>query len=86
MANKKGKIDKSKRTKGGNIKASARKKHATFKENGKAKYPIYNRRTALNALKLRGHASPSQRKKIFEKAKKYAPKATREARKKDKKQ
>jgi hypothetical protein len=75
-----------KRTQSGNIKKKARKKHATFKENGRGKFPIFDRRSAKAALRLRGHAdSPSQRKSIIQRAKKYAPKAPEQAKKRDQK-
>ena len=71
------------RTKKGNVTAMARKKHATVKG---GKFPIFDRRSALAALKLRGHAkTPAQRAAIISAAAKYAPEAAKEAREADKK-
>lgn len=75
----------SKWTDSGNVKAKARKKHATYKQNGKGKFPIFDRKSAMSALRLRGHAPKSQRDDIIRRAAKYAPEAAKKARKQDKK-
>lgn len=67
-------------------KKSYRKKHATYTKNGEHKFPIGSRSDAMDALKLRGHASTKQqRRQVINKAKKYAPEAARKAMKQDKK-
>lgn len=66
--------------------SSKRKKHATFKENGKGKFPIANKSDAKDALGLRGHGTTKQqRRKVINKAAKYAPEAAKKAREQDKK-
>lgn len=69
----------SNRTGKGNVTATARKKYATV---GKSKFPIFDAKSATSAIKLRGHASPAEQKKIIAKAAKYAPKAAAKAKKK----
>ncbi|MFB6284518.1 MAG: hypothetical protein ABEK59_11430 [Halobacteria archaeon] len=66
-------------------KKSKRQKHATFKENGKGKFPIANKSDAMDALRLRGHGTnKQQRRKVINKAAKFAPEAAKKARKRDK--
>ena len=72
-----------KRTPGGSIKASVRKKTSALSD---SRFPIFSKRTALSALRLRGHATTDgERKKIIAKAAKYAPEAAKAARMTDKK-
>jgi hypothetical protein len=78
-------MSQKKRTSSGHVKKKARKKYATYKENGRGKFPIFDRRSAMSALRLRGHAdSKSQRQSIIRRAKKYAPEAAEQAKKRDK--
>jgi len=70
-------------TKKGNVKASTRKRTATFKEGGRGKFPIFDRRSAMSAIKLRGHAPASKRAAILRRAARYAPEAARRAREAD---
>tara|TARA_R110000824_G_scaffold125429_7_gene284579 strand:+ start:482 stop:961 length:480 start_codon:yes stop_codon:yes gene_type:complete len=70
------------RTAKGNITQDAREKNATV---GKDKFPIFDKESAESAIKLRGHASKANQKKIINKAAKYAPAAAKKARKADKK-
>lgn len=69
------------RTAKGNITQAAREKYATV---GKDKFPIFDKKSALAALDLRGHAPEGDRAKIINKAAKYAPKAAKKAREADK--
>jgi hypothetical protein len=74
---------KTMRTKKGNVTATARKKSATL---SKGRFPIFDKRSALAALKLRGHAkTPAERSRIISRAAKYAPEAAARAREEDKK-
>jgi hypothetical protein len=69
------------RTSKGNVTAEAREKHG----DEKGRFPIFDTRSALSALKLRGHAnSKAERRSIINRARKYAPKAASEAYQKDK--
>ena len=72
-----------KRTAKGNVTASARKKHGTL---GK-RFPIFDKKSATSALRLRGHAGKKgskSRKKVIAKAARYAPAAAKRARAADK--
>ena len=71
-----------KRTAKGNITQDTREKYATV---GKDKFPIFDKESAESAIKLRGHASKANQKKIINKAAKYAPAAAKKAREADKK-
>lgn len=65
------------------VTAEDRKKHATLSE---GRFPIKNKAQALSALKLRGHAkTPEERRKIINRAAKFAPEAARAAREADRK-
>lgn len=85
MASNKKKYNRKKRTREGNVKASARKKHATYRDDGKGKFPIFDKKSAKSAIRLRGHASPQQRQSILRRAAKYAPEAAKKARERDRK-
>ena len=66
-----------KRTKAGNVKESARDKHATLSG---GRFPIWDKRSAVAALRLRGHGTTeSERKRIIQRAAKYAPQAAQAA-------
>ena len=70
------------RTKAGNVTADARKAHGT----SEGKFPIFDKRSALAALRLRGHGtSAATRASIIRRAAKYAPEAAARAREADKK-
>lgn len=70
------------RTRKGNVTAKARKRYG----NSKGKFPIFDKRSARSALRLRGHAkSASQRRSIIARASKYVPAAARKARAADRK-
>jgi hypothetical protein len=45
-----------KRTKKGNVTATARKKHGGGKGLKKGSFPVFDRKSAKSALRLRGHA------------------------------
>tara|TARA_R110000824_G_scaffold396365_1_gene597765 strand:+ start:91 stop:372 length:282 start_codon:yes stop_codon:yes gene_type:complete len=70
------------RTAKGNITQDTREKYATV---GKDKFPIFDKESAESAIKLRGHTSKANQKKIINKAAKYAPAAAKKAREADKK-
>ena len=74
------KENSSNRTSKGNVTSSARKKYGTVGE----KFPVFSKRSAEAAVKLRGHASPAERKKILAKAARYAPDSVKKAREADK--
>lgn len=80
MANRK----KKKWTKNGNVKAKARKKHKTYKSEGEGKFPIFDKKSAKSALRLRGHAPKNKRSQIISRAAKYVPEEAKKARKRDK--
>lgn len=66
------------RTRKGNVTAATRKKHGMGKEK---RFPIFDKRSALAALKLRGHAkTPTERAAIIRRAAQYAPEAATRAR------
>ena len=52
---------------------------------GKDSFPIFDRKSAIAAIDLRGHASKANQKKILDKAAKFAPKEAKAARERDKK-
>lgn len=71
-----------KRTPKGNITAESRKKTATLSDD---RFPIGDKKSAESAIKLRGHrTTTSERKKIVNKAAKYAPIEAKKARETDK--
>jgi len=71
------------RTKKGNVTSTARKKKAVL---SKGRYPIFDKKSAASAIKLRGHTnSKSERKTIINKAAKYQPTLAKKAREQDKK-
>ena len=75
---KKRKGTKSMRTKSGGVSAAARRKHGVGK--GK-KFPVFDRKSAMSAIKLRGHAkSKKARSNIISRAARYAPGAAKKAR------
>jgi hypothetical protein len=57
------------------VPATKRKKYATVKSGGKAKYPIFSEKSARSALKLINNAKPpltsSQKATVKRKAAKY---------------
>tara|TARA_B100000530_G_scaffold277196_1_gene190281 strand:- start:300 stop:593 length:294 start_codon:yes stop_codon:yes gene_type:complete len=70
------------RTAKGNVTQDARDDHATLSDD---RFPIFDKKSALAALKLRGHGTTDdERKKIINKAAKYAPDAAKKAREADK--
>ena len=72
-----------KRTAKGNITQDTREETATLSDD---RFPIFDKKSALAALKLRGHGTTAaERKKIINKAAKYAPAAAKKARAADKK-
>jgi len=74
------------RTKKGTITARGRKAHATYKEGGRDKFPIKDKKSASSALKLRGHAGPPgspRRESIIRRAARLLPAAAKRAREAD---
>lgn len=74
-----------KRTKKGNVTASARRKSATLSG---GRFPIFDAKSAKSALRLRGHAGKpgsAARKKVVARAARFAPAAARAARDRDRK-
>jgi hypothetical protein len=72
---------KARRTRKGNVTASARKRYG----NKRGKFPIFDAKSARSAIRLRGHAkSASERASIIRRAAKFAPTAAKKARAKDK--
>lgn len=70
------------RTAAGNVTATARKAHG----DKKGRFPVFDVKSALAALKLRGHANtPAERASIIRRAAKYAPVAAAKAREVDRK-
>lgn len=71
----------SNRTRSGNVSATARKHHGTkSKTSKKGSFPIFDKKSANSALKLRGHAkSKTDRAGIINRARKYAPEAAKKA-------
>lgn len=68
------------RTRKGNVTAKARRRHGTRG----GRFPIFDKRSARSAIRLRGHAkSAAERKSIIRRAAKYAPAAAAKARKVD---
>jgi hypothetical protein len=78
---------KAKRTKSGNVSATARKKHGMKSKTAKTgSFPIMDRKSAKAAIKLRGHAKTKKdRMNIINRARKYAPEEAKEAYANDKK-
>ena len=72
-----------KRTSGGSITAGSRQKTAALPG---GRFPIGDKKSAESAIKLRGHnTTTAERKKVVDKAAKYAPAAATKARAADKK-
>ncbi len=72
------------RTRGGSVSAAARRKHGMRQPNRTGKFPIFDRQSALSALRLRGHANTrAERESILRRAARYAPAAARKARMRD---
>jgi hypothetical protein len=70
------------RTAKGNVTQDARDDHATLSND---RFPIFDKKSAIAAIKLRGHGTTdTERKKIINKAAKYAPEAAKKARETDK--
>lgn len=68
------------RTKKGNVTATARKAHGDTK----GRFPIFDKKSAESAIKLRGHANGvAERARIISRAAKYAPEAAKRARETD---
>jgi hypothetical protein len=75
--------EESNRTAKGNVTQDARDDHATLSD---GRFPIFDKKSALAALKLRGHGTTAaERTKIIDKAAKYAPEAAKKAREEDEK-
>jgi len=71
------------RTKKGNVTEKARSKKATL---SKGRFPIFDKKSATSALRLRGHANTKEeRRKIINKAAKFVPSLAKKARSLDKK-
>jgi len=66
---------KSNRTKSGNVSATSRKRYGMKSKTArKGSFPIFDRRSATSALRLRGRSrSKKDRKNIINRARKYAP-------------
>lgn len=75
-------MGKGMRTEGGNPSSTAREdKSAT----GDGRFPIFDKKSALAALRLRGRAKDkAERRKIINAAMKYAPQEARDAMQTDK--
>lgn len=72
---------KARRTRKGNVTASARKRYG----NKRGKFPIFDAKSARSAIRLRGHAkSAGERAGIIRRAAKFAPASAKKARAKDK--
>jgi hypothetical protein len=68
------------RTRKGNVTAEARRRYG----DDEGRFPIFDRRSAESALRLRGHArSEAERQSIIRRAARYAPEAARRAREAD---
>jgi hypothetical protein len=74
------------RTKGGGVSTTSRKKHGMKSKTArKGSFPIFDRKSATSALRLRGRArSKKDRLNIINRARKYAPQQAKQARQKDK--
>jgi hypothetical protein len=71
-----------KRTPGGSPTAEDRKKYAVLSD---GRFPIWDRESALAALRLRGRGTtPDERRKIIAAAAKYAPNEAKSAALQDK--
>lgn len=71
------------RTKKGNVTSKARSKFGS-KGNHKGSFPIFDRKSAISALRLRGRRKGKERANIINRAAAYAPEAARKAREADK--
>jgi hypothetical protein len=66
-----------KRTPSGAVQAESREKHASLSGE---RFPVADRRSALAALRLRGHTkNPKERKRVIAAAVRYAPAAAKAA-------
>lgn len=75
-----------KRTSKGNVTAAARKRHGMRTGSQKGSFPIFDRKSAESALKLRGRAKTKKaRASIIRRAAKYSPAKARAARTRDRK-
>lgn len=73
MARKKPGPKKGNRTRKGTVTAKARKKHGTKKgSNKRGSFPVFDKKSAKSALKLRGHAK--SKKAVVDKVARYANK------------
>jgi hypothetical protein len=71
------------RTRSGGVSAAARRKHGV---GPKKSFPVFDRRSAASAIKLRGHAkTKAQRRAIINRAAKYQPAMAKRARAADRK-
>jgi len=71
-----------KRTPSGAVQAESREKHASLSGE---RFPVADKRSALAALRLRGHTkNPKERKRVIAAAARYAPAAAKAAREADK--
>lgn len=68
------------RTKSGKPSATARKKSGTKSGPKKGSFPIFDKKSATSALKLRGRRTGKARANIISRAAKYAPAAAKRAR------
>lgn len=75
------------RTKSGGVSATSRRKHGMKSKTArKGSFPIFDRKSANSALRLRGRAhSKKDRLSIINRARKYAPQSAKTAYQKDKK-
>lgn len=79
-------MSKKMRTSSGHVKAKARKQYGMKSKTAKkGSFPIFDKKSADSALRLRGHAhTKKDRKNIINRARKYDAKKASEAYKKDK--
>ncbi len=73
------------RTKSGKPSATARRKSGTKSGAKKGSFPIFDKKSASSALKLRGRRTGKARANIINRAAKYAPAKAAKARKADSK-
>jgi hypothetical protein len=74
------------RTRKGNVTAKARRKYGKGKGPKGKRFPIFDKKSARSALRLRGHArSAAERSSIIRRAARYLPGAARKAREADRK-
>ena len=68
------------RTKRGNVTSTARKRYGAKGGSKKGSFPIFDKKSATSAIKLRGRRSGKARASIISRAAKYAPAAAKRAR------